>query len=612
LQGLVLGAVALALAGCHGGHSKRDPSFSAGVGGTVTGLSGEVTLLLNQHESLRVSADGAFRFSSMLAAQTAYAVVVGTQPDGQTCTVANGTGTMQLATVSDIVVSCAANPPATHLLGGHISGLAGTVTLINGGETYTSSTDGTFEFDTPLAEGTSYSVSVETQPATQTCSVSHGAGTMGESAVDNVTVVCSTNTFALGGSVHGLMGDVVIRNNGADELTISDNGAFEFPSTVAQGSPYAVTIQSQPATQTCSVSHGTGTIGAGDITDVAIVCSTNGFNLGGLISGLHGTLVLQNNGGDNLAINSDGPFTFPSGVAQGGAYAVTVYAQPASSTCMVSNGTGLMPMSDVTNVTVNCSLNATVLSVAANTVVPVQSGSGLLTVTNVGTSPAVNIGADLPPGWTGVVVDASDCVDLAPGGSCDLAFSSSAPYVAKDGIKITADNVSSPPVTTLGFSIDGYMVFAVSAPNMATVIDNSSKGVLAWSDVQFATAANSITNGAANTMTAVGESSIDAVAAKACNDSVEGSAAPGTWYLPAICQLSPAGSWASCPAGLPNVWDNLFRFGLSPVAQDVYWSSTDVNFSGSWQAYLTGSSPVEMQVIKTAVASVVCVRSISY
>ncbi|WP_157995225.1 NEW3 domain-containing protein [Peristeroidobacter soli] len=610
VHGWVMSAVALALAGCNGsnGSDYKNLTFSAGVGGTVTGLEGEVTLVLNGAESLRVSADGAFRFSRMLTAQTAYSVTVGSQPAGQNCSVTNGTGTMANSTINNIVVSCAAS---THPLGGHISGLIGTITLANGSEVYTTSTDGTFEFDTPVEEGAAYSVSVQAQPATQTCSVSHGAGTMGGSAIDNVTVVCSTHTFAVAGSVSGLMGTVLIRNNGGDELALSSNGAFEFPIAIAHGSPYAVTIQAQPATQTCSVSHGTGTV-TGDVSDVAIVCSNNGFNLGGLVSGLHGTVVLQNNGADDLSINNDGPFTFSTGVAQGSPYNVTVFTQPASSTCVVSNGSGVMGSTDIANVTVNCSLNATTLSVVADTVVPVHTGSGLLTVTNTGSSTAVNIGIDLPPGWTSVVVDASDCVDLAPGASCNLEFTSSAPYVAKDGIEITADNVSSPPTTTLGFSIDSYLVFAVESASAATVIDNNTQGNLQWADLQGSTTANSLTNGKANTLTAVAELSLDAIAAKACNNSAEGGAAPGTWYLPAICQLSSSSSWASCPAGLPNIWDNLFRFGLNPVAQGTYWSSTDSSFPGAWNAQLTGSSPVEMQDVKPNSAAVVCVRSMSY
>jgi hypothetical protein len=55
------------------------------------------------------------------------------------------------------------------------------------------------------------------------------------------------------------------------------------------------------------------------------------FTVGGTVAGLTGTgLVLQDNGGDNLAISASGPFTFKTAIAQSGAYAVTVSTQPSN------------------------------------------------------------------------------------------------------------------------------------------------------------------------------------------------------------------------------------------------------------------------------------------
>jgi uncharacterized delta-60 repeat protein len=76
--------------------------------------------------------------------------------------------------------------------------------------------------------------------------------------------------------------------------------------------------------------------------------------VGGIISGLTGTLVLQNNGGDALTVRADGPFTFPTEMAPGGIYAVTVHANPETQTCLVSNGTGTVLISSVMSVSVDC------------------------------------------------------------------------------------------------------------------------------------------------------------------------------------------------------------------------------------------------------------------
>ena len=67
-------------------------------------------------------------------------------------------------------------------------------------------------------------------------------------------------------------------------------------------------------------------------------------------------LVLQNNGTDDLPINSDGPFEFPTPLTPGTFYDVTVAANPTSpgQTCSVANGSGQVPDQDVTDVVVTC------------------------------------------------------------------------------------------------------------------------------------------------------------------------------------------------------------------------------------------------------------------
>jgi len=88
--------------------------------------------------------------------------------------------------------------------------------------------------------------------------------------------------------------------------------------------------------------------GGGDSTGFAIV---------GTVSGLAGNgLVLQNNGGDDLAIVANGAFTFATRLASGASYAVTVKTQPVmpSQTCTVSNGSGTVTTAAVTDVAVGC------------------------------------------------------------------------------------------------------------------------------------------------------------------------------------------------------------------------------------------------------------------
>jgi len=47
-------------------------------------------------------------------------------------------------------------------------------------------------------------------------------------------------------------------------------------------------------------------------------------------------LVLQDNGGSNLTVNADGAFSFTTAITSGGAYSVTVLAQPTGEKCVSS------------------------------------------------------------------------------------------------------------------------------------------------------------------------------------------------------------------------------------------------------------------------------------
>ena len=136
----------------------------------------------------------------------------------------------------------------------------------------------------------------------------------------------------------GLSGSVVLQDNGGDNLTVFANGSFTFATKLASGAAYAVTVQTQPAGQTCTVASGSGTIASANVTNVAVTCTTNApstYSVGGTVSGLSGSVVLQDNGGDNLTVSANGPFTFATKLASGAAYAVTVQTQPAGQTCTV-------------------------------------------------------------------------------------------------------------------------------------------------------------------------------------------------------------------------------------------------------------------------------------
>jgi len=91
------------------------------------------------------------------------------------------------------------------------------------------------------------------------------------------------------------------------------------------------------------------------------ISSNPTYTVGGTLTGITGTVVLQNNSGDNLSLSSEGAFTFSTSLANGASYAVTVLTQPSGQACTVTNGTGSIDEANVTNVSVSCA--ATTFSV---------------------------------------------------------------------------------------------------------------------------------------------------------------------------------------------------------------------------------------------------------
>ncbi len=247
---------------------------------------------------------------------------------------------------------------ASYTISGSISGLVGSVVMqVNGGDNLTVSSNGKFTFSTPVANNNTYNVTILTQPAGQLCTVNTSSGTVSGGDVTNVAVVCSmdTNTFSVGGVVSGLNGTVVLQNNNGDNLAVSANGTvtfFTFATQVANNSPYSVTVLTQPTGQNCSIASGTGII-LSNVINVTITCAANTYTIGGSVTGLNGSMVLQNNSGDNLTISVNGDFTFAAAVAYGNPYDITVLTQPVGYSCSIIAGSGVA-MTDIKNVAVSC------------------------------------------------------------------------------------------------------------------------------------------------------------------------------------------------------------------------------------------------------------------
>ncbi|WP_237077623.1 hypothetical protein [Myxococcus xanthus] len=362
------------------------------LGGSVAGLSGGQSVVLknNGGDALTVASNGSFTFPKPVSYWSTY-VVTAEARYPLICSVPNGTGRIGVGGNADVVVSCTTR---SFTVGGEVAGLVeGTALELwnNEQERLTVSANGPFAFLQPAADLSAYSVSVKTQPEGQSCEVRQGTGTLGGATVKSVSVVCSPNSYLVRGTVAGL-GDgqsAVLRNNGGDDLTVSADGAFAFPTPVAFGAAYSVTAQAT-APLVCTVSNGTGTMGEGDVTRIEVLCGTASYPVGGSVSGLAegAMLELQNNGDEVLPVSANGAFTFAQQVAEQGSYSVTVKTQPENQRCAVSSGGGTVSGAPVTNIVVTCE-NVYRLRVSVSGLtgtLGLKSGADALTVATGGES----------------------------------------------------------------------------------------------------------------------------------------------------------------------------------------------------------------------------------
>lgn len=298
-------AVLAALTACGGGDSGPATSVAPlppptratyTLAGTVTGLSGSGLVLYVVYTSylgpapssfvnaLPVSAAGTFTFGTRVAGDTAYAVLVEAQPSSPTqyCSVANASGIVAAANVTNVSVTCGNGYTA----GGTASGLVGSGLELQiaapgydrpegaSSPLYIDS-NGVFTFDLIYPGNSSGTyVRINRQPAspTQRC-VIHNAGIVVQAAnVTDVEVVCSLFSYvanagdntvssftvdatsgalaavgtpvAAGTSPHAIVGTqdkkyVFVGNEGSNDISAFAVDSASGSLTAVPGSPFA-------------------------------------------------------------------------------------------------------------------------------------------------------------------------------------------------------------------------------------------------------------------------------------------------------------------------------------------------------------------------------------
>jgi hypothetical protein len=443
------------------------------ISGTVSGLTAAGLVLEdNGGDDLPIGANGGFTFHTPLNSGATYNVTVSSQPTGETCTVANGSGTAT-ANVTNVSVTCSAST-STVTIGGTVSGVTagGLVLENNGGDDLSIGANGPFTFHTPISAGATYNVTILSQPNNETCTLANASGTANAN-VTNVTVTCAaTVNVTISVVVAGLTSSttgLVIEDNGINPLPVSGNGTF--PITVASGTPYDITVSTQPTGATCTVTNGSGTANTNVTVNVNCVPTVTNFTISAAVSGLSGTVVLQNNGGNNLTVTTNGTFPFTTQIASGGAYAVTVLTQPAGQTCSLGSNASGNATSNVT-VAVTCSSTLFTISAAVSglsgTLVLQDNGGNNLTVTSNGTFPFTT---QIASGGAYAV----SILTQPAGQTCTLGSNASGNATANVTVSVTCTATATFTISVTTSGLTGTLVMQDDKSDSLTFTTNTTK-----------------------------------------------------------------------------------------------------------------------------------------
>jgi azurin len=248
----------------------------------TSGLPSGATLVVEDTstDKLTFTKNATQTFTTTYTDGESYSVTIVTQPTDGTCTLGtNASGTFGTKDIT-VDATCVGNSISVKT-----SGLTSGQTLVvedTSTDKLTFTTNTTETFATKYTDGESYSVTIVTQPATETCTL--GSNASGSFGTANITVdaTCVSNTISV--AVTGLTGTVELQDDKGDTLTFTKNETQKFKTSYAPGSSYYVYVTSQPTTVSCIPTYSTGTIG-GPVT-IDATCATGATRALGTVSGV--------------------------------------------------------------------------------------------------------------------------------------------------------------------------------------------------------------------------------------------------------------------------------------------------------------------------------------
>lgn len=211
-----------------------DYSVAVHVTGYVSTATTPLLLQLNGAEVIQASSNTSTGsifapevFSTRLPDTANYIVSIAGQPEGQTCSITNPSGTINAADAYSTGVYCVSDTSTAGPYDVNIttSGLLGNglVLQLNAANDLAVSVDGYTSFAASLTDNSSYNVTVLNQPQSpiQHCEVINGSGTITAANITNISVQCGNGVKSLY-PVNGSRWLDYVKNDGLNTLSATD------------------------------------------------------------------------------------------------------------------------------------------------------------------------------------------------------------------------------------------------------------------------------------------------------------------------------------------------------------------------------------------------------
>jgi len=379
------------------------PNYS--LSGTISGLSesGQISRLIvlqttvtrnNENFTLDEPNTGirdniSFEIANNLRQGDIYKVTILSQPQLDICSIENDGGTVGIADIDNILITCIPREVPHYDIGGVANNIeadtTGVILLVDGGNDKVLRTNGSFLFGTPVPDGT-YMVSVQ-DPSfpTQVCTFANGTNstaiTVSGEANNSLVLNCVTQTFAISGSISALVSNgLVITNSSNNEQAtlVSNPPSYEFATPVKDGT-YDLTIQNPSSPmQTCTFDSNSlptvsVNVAGGNVSTASISCVTDQFrvlvdvlDVANLTGALGLDLVVNNIQQATLSIDSStsvipAPFSTPLDDLTN--FTVNIVSQPDGLTCSfpndLSSDTKQIVAADTTTGLISCMVTPT-------------------------------------------------------------------------------------------------------------------------------------------------------------------------------------------------------------------------------------------------------------